>query len=408
MAGRSDDLEINERAAGIRPSATLAVGAKARALRLQGKHVFDFSMGEPDFAPPAAVGRAVAEAVTTRPVHYAPVAGLGELRELVAGQLGAYHGRAFGVDQVMVSAGAKHSLANLFMVTLREGDEVVIPAPYWVSYPDMVRLGGGVPRIVSTTIEDRWRLRPEVLEAALGPRTRFVLINSPSNPTGAGVDAGHLRALVEVVEARAPQAWLIFDDIYRRLAYDGFVHASAFRAVGDRCERIVLVDGLSKSHAMTGYRIGFLVAPAPVTAAASRLQGQMTSGVATPSQIAAVAALSDPAGESALAGMVDVFARRRALALAGLAGVANVGVVPPDGAFYLFVDVHRLVGAGTGFADDMALATWLLDKELVALVPGTPFGAPGHLRLSYATSDDDVRAGVARLAAALASLPARG
>ena len=402
------ELEINEWAAAIEPSATLAVGARARELRQRGERVFDFSMGEPDFRPPAAVGDAVAEMVRARPVHYAPVAGLGELREAAAAELGSYHGRAFKSAEVMVSAGAKHALANLLLVTLRPGDEVVILAPYWVSYPAMVQLAGGAPRIVETRGDERWQPREEALAAALGPRTRFVLLNSPSNPTGAGIDAAGLERIMDVVLARAPQAWLLIDDIYRRLVYGDFTHASAFRALAGRTDRIVVVDGLSKSHAMTGYRIGFLVAPPSVIAAAARLQGQMTSGVATPSQVAAVAAITDPGGEEALVAMQRAFTRRRELVLSALAAIPSLAVVPPDGAFYAFIDARAHVGPGAAFADDLALATWLLDKERVALVPGTPFGAPGHLRLSYATSDEALREGLARLAGAFASLPARG
>ncbi|MBK8266037.1 MAG: pyridoxal phosphate-dependent aminotransferase [Nannocystis sp.] len=409
MSARStSELEINARAQAIRPSATLAVAARAKALRLEGRRVLDFSTGEPDFKPPAAVTATVSEFLRTRPVHYPPVAGLTELREEVALQLGAVHGRAFSSAEVMVSAGAKHALANLFMVTLSPGDEVVILAPYWVSYPDMVRLAGGVPRVATARIEDRWQIRPEALAAVLGPRTRFVVINSPSNPTGAVLSGAEIQAIVALIEELAPSAWLILDDIYRRLVYGDAKHVSAFRALGDRFDRIVAVDGVSKSYAMTGYRIGFLLAPAPVIAAASRIQGQMTSGVAMPSQVAALAALRDPAGEEVLATMLGAFGRRRRLVIEEIGAIESVGFLPPDGAFYAFFDVRRHLGPGTPFADDLALATWLLERESVALVPGTPFGAPGHLRLSYATADEDLREGLSRLRAAFAALPVAG
>ena len=337
-------------------------------------------------------------------MHYAPVAGLPELRDAAAAELSEYHGRRFDRSEVMVNCGAKHSLANLFLVTLEPGDEVVIIAPYWVSYPEMVSLAGGVTRVVSAAVEDGWRVRPEALAAALGPKTRYVVVNSPSNPTGAGYSAADLLALYEVIEACAPQAWIICDDIYRKLVYDGFEHASAFRTLAGRSEQIILVDGVSKSHAMTGYRIGFLAAPPPVIAAASRVQGQMTSGAATPSQIAAIAALTDPACGAAIADMRDAFARRRALILDGLATIPRIRVHPPEGAFYVFIDVGELLGEGRGLADDIALATHLLERTLVATVPGSAFGAPGHLRISYATSDEALSEGLSRIHDALAEI----
>jgi aspartate aminotransferase len=401
---QTSELKPNRRAEAIQPSATLAVSARAGELRAAGKQVLNFSAGEPDFQPPAPVAAAVRELVDSSPVHYAPVAGLPALRDAAAAELSEYHGRAFSRADVMVNCGAKHSLANLFLVTLEPGDEVVILAPYWVSYPEMVRLGDGVPRVVEATLDDGWRVRPEALAAALGPKTRYVVINSPSNPTGAGYSAADLQALYDIIEAKAPQAWLVCDDIYRKLVYGDFTHASAFRALAGRTEQIILVDGVSKSHAMTGYRIGFLVAPPAIVAAASRIQGQMTSGAATPSQRAALAALRDPACVGAVESMREAFARRRELILGALATIPGVRVHPPEGAFYVFADVSRFTGEGRAHADDVALATWLLETALVATVPGSPFGAPGHLRISYATSDEALKDGLSRIRSALASL----
>lgn len=386
-------------------SPTLAMSARAKELRAQGKSVLDFSAGEPDFRPPAAVSAAVTEFVRTRPVHYAPVAGLPDLRDAAAAEFARYHGRQVARNEVLVSCGAKHSLANLFMVTLSPGDEVVVPAPFWVSYADMVRLGDGAPVIVPTRREDGWRLQPEALAAALSERTRFVIIGNPTNPTGAGYPAPLLRALGEVVARVAPRCWLLIDDIYRRLTYDGFQHTSVFSALRDVTDQIVIADGVSKSYSMTGYRIGFLLAPPKVVAAASRLQGHMTSGATTTSQIAALAAITDPSCQTAVAEMHAAFTRRRAFMLAGLQALPRVDVAPPDGAFYLFCDVSRHLGPGTQFADDMAFATWLLEQKLVATVPGTAFGAPGHLRISYAAADDTLREGLARLGEAFQTLP---
>ncbi len=398
-------LLTNARANALSASPTLAISARAGELRAQGRAVLNLSAGEPDFRPPPAVTKAVHNYLATRPVHYAPVAGLPDLRDAAAAGLAAYHGRPVARGEVLVSCGAKHSLANLFLVTLQPGDEVVVPAPYWVSYIDMIRIADGVPVVVPTQRAAGWRLAPEDLEAVLTPRTRFVIIGNPCNPTGAGYSATQLQALAAVMAARAPQCWLLVDDIYRRLVYGDFVHASAFQALAGITDQIVVVDGVSKSFAMTGYRIGFLLAPAPVIAAASKLQGHTTSGAATPSQIGALAALTDPSCDADVAAMHAAFTRRRALMLAGLAELPHVDTAAPDGAFYLFADISRHVGQGTQFADDVAFATWLLEQKLVATVPGTAFGTPGFLRISYATDDDSLRRALDHLREAFAGLP---
>jgi aspartate aminotransferase len=400
------ELSINRLAAGIKPSATLAVSARAGELKAEGKQVLNFSAGEPDFRPPEAVTAAVREQLASKPVGYAPVPGLPPLRKLVAEQLGAYHGQPFEAANVLVSCGGKHSLANLFMVTLDPGDEVAIAAPYWVSYPVMVQLAGGVPRVASASAAEGFKLSPEKLAEIVGPKTKYFILNSPSNPTGVGYTRDEMRALAEVVVEKAPQAWILCDDIYRELTYDGFEHVSAFRAFEGLTDRIVIVDGVSKTYAMTGYRIGFLVAPKPIVKAASALQGQTTSGAATPSQWAALAALG-PESRGAVAKMREAFARRRTLMVDGLSALAGVRVVPPNGAFYVFADIGAHVG-NDQFPDDVAFATWLLEEKLVASVPGTAFGAPGHLRLSFATDDETIQEGVRRIGAAIASLPTAG
>lgn len=401
------ELPTNARAGMLSMSPTLAISARAGELRAQGKAVLNFSAGEPDFRPPPAVTEAVTRFLASRSVLYTPVGGMPDLRDAVAREFTRYHGRPVSRAEVLVSCGAKHSLANLFMVTLSPGDEVVIPAPYWVSYVDMVKLGDGAPIIVDTRREDGWRLQPKDLEAALTPKTRFIVLGNPTNPTGAGYTAAQMRALAEVMVKRAPQCWLLVDDIYRRLVYGGFEHASAFKALHDITEQIVVVDGVSKSYAMTGYRIGFMLAPTRIVAAASKLQGHVTSGPATPSQIAALAALTDPSCDAVVEEMHAAFTRRREMMLAGLAQLPGVDTFVPDGAFYLYADVTRHLGPGTNFADDLALATWLLEQELVATVPGTAFGTPGFLRISYATDDESLRAGLGRLQKAFDSLPTR-
>lgn len=397
---------ISVRADRIKPSATLAVSGRAGELRAEGKQVLNFSAGEPDFAPPSAVVRAVTEAAQSGPCHYAPVPGTPALRSAVAELLSSVHGRAYAPAEVLVSCGAKHSLANLFLAICDAGDQVVIPAPYWVSYPDMAGLAEAEPVIVSTSRADGWRMRPEALEAALSDRTHIIVLNSPSNPTGAGYRETDLRALGEVIAARAPQAWVVCDDIYRDLVYGDFTHVSAVQALGEAvAPRVIVVDGVSKTFAMTGYRIGYFAGPKEIVSAASRIQSQTTSGAATLSQHAALAALTDPSVPAEVAAMKDAFTRRRSLVLEGLAEVPGAEVLPPDGAFYVFVDVSRHTGPKARHADDIELATWLLEHKLVATVPGTPFGAPGHLRMSYATDDATLTEGLLRIRDAFASLP---
>ncbi len=406
-SGRYDMSEVpalSARASAVRPSATFAVAARAAQLRSQGHNVLDLSAGEPDFRPPEPVTQALRGFIENEPVHYSPVAGLPALRDSVAVSFSRYHGREFNPTNVLVSSGVKHSLMNLFLAALSPGDEVVIPAPYWVSYPDMVQLADGEARIVPTLRQDGWRLMPDVLERAIGARTRLVLLNSPGNPTGTGYRAEHVKQLGEVL-ARAPsKPWLVVDDIYRKLVYDGFEHASAFRALRDVTDRIIVADGVSKSYAMTGYRIGFLVGPTPLIEAAARIQGHMTSGAATPSQRAALAALEDPECQRAAETMRLAFERRRNALLAGIAKIPGMLVHPPEGAFYVFCDVTAHIGPNTQFADDVALATWLLADKLVATVPGTEFGCPGHIRISYAASDDTLQEAVVRIHTAIAAL----
>ena len=390
-------------ARGLRPSATLAVSAKAKALRAEGRTIHDLSAGEPDALPPAAVREAVARRVSAEAMRYAPVPGLPELRKAAAADLGAFHRRTIAPDEIAVTCGAKQALANLFRVARIEGDRVVLVAPYWVSYPVMVQLAGGESVVVETTFEQGYRPDPDAIADVLDERVRLVVLNSPANPTGAGLTADVLRRIAEAVEARAPRAWIVTDDIYRKITYDGFEAVSAFVAAPG-FERIVAVDGVSKSHAMTGYRVGFLHAPAEVVRAVSAVQGQTTSGAATPSQIGALAALTDPACRDDLARMNGAFARRRRRVLERIAAMPGVRAVPPDGAFYVFVDVSTHCGPGRRFADDVALARHLLEAHGVACVPGTPFGAPGGLRLSFAASDRTLEAGLDAMAEAFDAL----
>lgn len=400
-------LAINTLARSIKPSATLAMSARAGELAAAGRKIYNFSAGQPDFAPPAAIAEAVTKQLCGAPIGYAPVPGIPALRDAVAAELAQFHGIEINRNQVVVSCGAKHSLANLFLATLEPGDEVVFGAPYWVSYPEMVALAGGTAKILECPRAQRYKLRPEQLREAVGPRTKFLLLNSPSNPTGMAYSAAELRALAEILAEHAPQTWILSDDIYRKLTYgapgsEG--QASIIRAckgVAGIEDQIVLVDGVSKSHAMTGWRIGFLVAPEPVAKAVAGIQGQMTSGACTVAQWAALTATVSPEANAEVLVMRERFAERREAMIAGLRA-AGVGLVEPDGAFYVFGDFSEHCGPGKRYADDLALARALLEEHGLATVPGSAFGTPGHLRLSFACSREDIEAGTVLLRSAIA------
>jgi aspartate aminotransferase len=397
-------LATSALARSIQPSATLAISARAGELAAAGRKIFNFSAGQPDFAPPAAVARAVTQQIADAPIGYAPVPGIPALRDAVAAELAEFHGIPIGRNQVVVSCGAKHSLANLFLATLDPGDEVVFGAPYWVSYPEMVGLAGATSRIIDCPRSQRYKLTPAQLREVVGPATKYLLLNSPSNPSGVAYTQAELRALAEVLAERAPQAWILSDDIYRKLTYGADPVAPsivrACKGIPGIEDQIVLVDGVSKSHAMTGWRIGFLVAPEPVAKAVTAIQGQMTSGACTVAQWAALAATVDASANAEVLIMRERFAERRGIMIDGLRA-AGVELVEPDGAFYVFPDFSDLCGPDRRFADDLALASYLLEDKGLATVPGSAFGSPGHLRLSFACSSEDIEAGTEALRAAL-------
>lgn len=396
-------LDINASVRSIKSSATLAVSARAGELLAAGRRIYNFSAGQPDFPPPKVITDVVNKKLLGAPVGYAPVAGLPALRDAAAAELSAYHGIDITRSQVIVSCGAKHSLFNLFMSTLGPGDEVVFAAPYWVSYPEMIRIPGATPKSVSCPRSQSFKLTPAQLRDAVGPKTKFLLLNSPSNPTGMAYTAAELRALAEVLAERAPQAWIVSDDIYRKLSF-GEPQASIVRAckgVTGIEDQIVLVDGVSKSHAMTGWRIGFLVVPEAVAKGVISMQGQVTSGASTPAQWAALAALTERGVDEDVETMRLEFKQRRAVMCAGLLA-AGLEFAEPDGAFYVFADAAKLCGEGRRFADDVALARYLLEERDIAAVPGSAFGAADHLRFSYACGREEIEAGMLRLAEALA------
>lgn len=385
----------------LKPSATASFFQKAADLQARGVDVLPFGVGEPDFPTPAHIREATAEALAEGKTRYTSVRGISALREAICADSARRRGGIIHrPSEVVVSVGAKHSLFNLCFALLGPGDQAIIPAPCWVSYPDQCRLAGADPVIVQTRVEDGFKLTPEVLQAALNPRTRALFLCTPNNPTGAAYTAAELVALAEVL--RPHDTWIIVDEIYASLVYGGFLQHSLLEVAPDLRDRLIIVDGVSKRFAMTGFRIGWALMPEPVAAACDALQGQTTTSPATIAQYAALAALTGPA--QSVEQMRTAFEQRRSVVLDGLAAL-GLPCRPPEGAFYAFIDVRAQLGRslfGRVVNEDNELAELLLEQIHCAFVPGSAFLAPGFLRMSFAASEAQIREGLARLGRALA------
>ncbi len=389
-------LTLNtKRMSAVRPSATLAMAQKAKALARSGVDVANLSAGEPDFKTPACIVAAAVKALESRSAHaYTPSRGSEELVEAMRAKLLREQGVEFPVAEVMSTIGTKGALMLALDALVGEGDEVVLFSPYWVTYADLARLAGGVPVVVPTRREDGYRPRLEDFEAALTEKTKVVIVSSPNNPTGAGWPESVLRGIYEKLAGR--DVWVISDEIYERLVYDGFRHVSPVTFGEDARKRTLWVGGVAKAYAMTGWRVGVAAGPKPLIDAMLTLQSQRTTCCAAVSQAAAAYALREPPEVTeAVEGMRKTYERRRGLMLERVRALDGVLVHPPEGAFYAFLDVSARV------KDDVAFAEKLLVDHHVALVPGTPFEGPGSLRLSYAASEDTIDKGFDRLAAAL-------
>lgn len=382
-----------DRLSTVAPSATLAVAAEAARIRAQGHKVFPFSVGEPDFDTPRFIREAAAVAIAAGASHYTPVSGTNALRQAVCAATERDRGYSISPDQVTISCGAKHALFNLALALYDPGDEVIIPSPYWVSYPEQVRLVGANPVIVQTHEADGFRLDAASLERAITPRTKALILCSPSNPTGSAYAKEHLEPLLDVV--RRHDIWLIVDEIYSELVYDGFRCISVPALAPELRDRTIVVCGVSKTYAMTGWRIGWSIAPTDLAKVLDTVQGQSTTNATAVAQAAASAALVGPRDD--VHAMRDAFESRRNLMVDGLRSIPGVSCRMPEGAFYAFADVRGLYGLpfkGGEVKSDLDVAMWLLHDAHVASVAGTPFGAPGYLRFSYACSEDDIRAGI--------------
>lgn len=375
---------------------------KSNELKAQGVDVINLSVGQPDFNTPEHVKDAAKKAIDDNFTFYTPVAGYMSLRQAIAKKMERENGLKFAPEQIVVSGGAKQSLCNVILATINPGDEVVIPTPAWVSYVEMVKLAEGVTVTVPTTVDDNFKVSPERLEAAITDKTRMVLLCSPSNPTGSVYSRDELRALAEVL-ARHPQVLILSDEIYEHINFTGtFASISEFEEVRDRT---IIVNGVSKAYAMTGWRIGFIAAPLWVAKATTKLQGQYTSNPSSIAQKAAEAAYTG--SQQCVEDMRVAFERRRNLICSLLAEIPGLKINHPEGAFYIFPEVSAYFGKKYGdktINDANDLAMYLLETGHVATVGGDAFCAPGYIRLSYATSDDNIRKAVARIADALKML----
>lgn len=393
---------ISQRIKSLAASQTLAMSQKSNELKAQGIDVINLSVGEPDFNTPDHIKAAAVKAIEDNFSFYSPVPGYMSLRKAVADKLSRENGLSFAPEQIVVSGGAKQALCNVILATVNPGDEVIIPTPAWVSYVEMVKLAEGVSVTVPSTIESDFKVTPAQLEAAITPRTKMILICSPSNPTGSVYTRDELAALVAVI-ARHPDIIVLADEIYEHINYTGsFTSLASFPEIADRT---VVVNGVSKAYAMTGWRIGYCAAPTAIAKACTKLQGQYTSGASSIAQKAAEAAYTG--SQACVEEMRQAFERRRDLVVRLASGIPGLKVNKPEGAFYLFPEVSHYFGKSDGsrtIADASDLAMYLLDEAHVATVAGDAFCAPGYLRLSYATSDANIVEAMKRIAAALARL----
>ena len=394
---------LAERTKLIKPSVTLAIAAKAGKLRSEGIDVVNFSAGEPDFDTPDHIKAAAVDALRKGMTKYTDVKGIEPLRAAIVQKYEQEHGLPYRKDDVLVSCGAKHSLYNVFQAVVNSGDEILIPAPYWVSYSDMALLAGGVPKMIQTNEASGFRITAEQLAAELTPKTKVFVLNSPCNPTGASYAADELLAIARVLEKHS--CLVIVDDIYEKIVYDNFqVHNIVALNPGLR-DRTVIINGVSKTYAMTGWRIGYAIGPADIISAAGKIQSQSTSNPTSIAQAAALEAISGPQVE--VPRMVREFKQRRDVIVDRLNAIQGMHCLKPQGAFYVFPNVSALLGRtanGKKLASPCDFADYLLEAAQVAVVPGEDFGSLENIRFSYATGLEDIEKGCERIAAAVGKL----
>ena len=390
-------MKLSERVQRIKPSPTLAVTARAAELRRQGKDIIGLGAGEPDFPTPAHVRMAAKDAIDAGFTRYTPVGGTPELKDAIVNKFQRDNGLSYTPDQVLVSCGGKQSFFNLCQAMIDDGDEVIIPAPYWVSYPDMALLAGGKPVVIETTMDASFKITAEQLEAAITPKTRLVVLNSPSNPSGKAYSKAELAALGEVL-LKYPDVFVATDDMYEHILWTEEPFANILNATPDLYERTIVLNGVSKAYAMTGWRIGYAAGPVALIKAMSKIQSQSTSNPTSISQKASEAALNG--SQDCVKEMLVAFKQRHDAVVAGLNALPGVTCLESDGTFYAFPNVSGMIDALPDVKDDLALGEYLIEHAGVALVPGTAFGTPGHMRLSFATDLPTLERALERLGAA--------
>lgn len=394
---------IADRARKVKPSPTLAVDSKAKELKSKGFDVVNFGVGEPDFDTPEHIKEAAIKAIKDGFTKYTPVGGIDELKEAIIEKFEIDNGLKYSKENILVSCGAKHSLYNIAQALFGPGDEVIIPAPYWVSYPDQVLINDAKPVIVETYEEDNFMLRPEILESKITDKTKALILNYPSNPTGFIYSKEALEKIAEIVLRH--NIYVISDEIYEKLVYDGQKHISIASLDDEIKEKTIVVNGLSKAYAMTGWRIGYAAGPVEIIKTMTNIQSQSTSNPTSIAQKAAVAALRGP--QDCVEKMRREFEKRRDYLVEALNKINGISCKMPNGAFYVFPNIKSILGKKINnfkINSSMDLSIYLLEKALVALVPGSAFGAEGYIRISYATSMENLSKGIERIAKALEEL----
>ncbi|MRX27166.1 pyridoxal phosphate-dependent aminotransferase [Kangiella sp. HZ709] len=386
-------IKLSDRVQLVKPSPTLAVAAKAKELKRQGRDIVGLGTGEPDFDTPQHIKDAAVEAIGNGATKYTPVDGTIELKAAIIDKFKRDNNLNYEPNQILVSCGGKQSFYNLCQALLNEGDEVIIPAPYWVSYPDMAILAGGKPVIIETSIEQHLKITPQQLEANITDQTRLFVINSPSNPTGVAYTQSELKDLADVL-LKYPDILIATDDMYEHILWSDEPFANILNACPELYERTIVLNGVSKAYAMTGWRIGYAGGPVNLVGAMKKIQSQSTSNPAAPSQAAAAAALAGD--QSCIIPMLTEFKKRHDYLVAALNNIEGVTCLPSDGTFYAFPNVQGLINKHN-CESDLDLAELLIEEVDLALVPGSAFGAPGHMRLSYAASMETLEEAVARL-----------
>lgn len=387
-------LKLSKRVKSIKPSPTLAVSARADEMLANGKPILNLSVGEPDFDTPDYIKIAAILAIQAGHTKYTAVDGIKSLKGAVCDKFSRENNLSFDLNQVIVSCGAKHSLYNLFSSILNEQDEVIIFAPFWVSYPDIVKLTGGEPVIIKTDFTNAFKPTPESLRAAITPKTRAVILNSPCNPTGMCYTNNELQKLAEVL-IDYPQILIVSDDIYEHMLWSSDTFSNIVNVCPELYDRTIIVNGVAKTYAMTGWRIGYAAGPRPIIAAMKKIQSQSTSNPTSIAQYAALAALNGD--QQSVKEMLAAYQKRHDFLINALSQLPGFSCLPSQGTFYSFPSISQLLHQRSGIEDDIQFSEYLLEKAGIAVVPGSAFGAPGHIRISFATNIDRLEEGVERL-----------